>query len=347
MGRATRIVLSRDLFEAEGNFVAPGPGLSLIDDIPGLESDIFAENLPDVTPEQIAGYDMVPCLIPKWTADSLKGNDRLLAVHRFGVGYDMVDVSALNEAGVLLTLTREATRRPMASAILTMLMVLSTRLMTKDRITRAGQWNERGKYHGVGLVGRTLGVIGVGNIGHEVFKLAAPLEMRHLGCDPYITQESVDDVGVQLVDMDTILAESDLISICCPLTAETRHMIDETAFKKMKPSAFFVNMARGPIVDEAALIRALSEGWIEGAGIDVFEQEPTPDDNPLLKMDNVIVTPHALCWTDQVFNTQWDFILGQVDALRHGEAPLGMVNPEVWHSPVFQHKLERFLEETK
>ena len=347
MSRTARLGLTKDLFDAEGKFVIPGAGLNLLHDIPGLEYRAMDEDLREVTAQQIEGFDMVGSLTPKWTANTLKGNDRLLSVHRFGVGYDMVDVPSLTEAGVALTLTRDAVRRPVAAAILADLLALSTRLMTKDRITREGRWNDRGKYHGIGLVGKTLGVIGVGNIGHEVFKLAAPLDMKHLGCDPYITQECVDDVGVTLVDMDTILAEADFLSICCPLNEETRHMVGEAELKKMKPSAFLINMARGPIIDEAALTRALSDGTIQGAGLDVFEQEPTPDDNPILRMDNVMVAPHAMCWTDQLFDMQWRSILDAVNALRRGDMPAGVLNKEVWDSPLFQKKLARFLEETR
>ena len=347
MSRKTRLALTNCLFDAEGKFVIPGPGLKLLDDVPEVECEVFPSHLAEVSPQQIEGFDMVGSLTPKWTANTLKGNDRLLSVHRFGVGYDMVDVPVFTEAGVALTLTRDAVRRPVAASILTFMLALSTRLMAKDRITRAGKWTERGKYHGIGLVGKTLGVIGVGNIGHEVFKLAAPLDMKHLGCDPYITQASVDDVGVQLVDMDTILAEADFLSICCPLNEETRHLIGESELKKMKPSSFLINMARGPIVDEVALTRALTDGTIQGAGLDVFEQEPIPDDNPLLKMDSVIVAPHAMCWMDQMFDLQWTSILADVNALRRGEVPAGLMNKEVWDSPLFQKKLARFLEETR
>jgi len=346
MGRTTRIGLTKDVINAEGDFIAPGPGLKLLDDMPGVEYKVFSESLNEVTPQQIDGCDMVFSLNPRWTAGTLKGNDRLLSVHRFGVGYDMVDVPALTSAGVALCITRDAVRRPVAVAILAFLLALSTRMMVKDRLTREGRWAEKTKHHGVGLVGRTLGVIGVGNIGHEVFKLALPLDMSHLGCDPYIRQESVADVKARLVDMDTILAESDFLTICCPLNEETRHLIGEKELRKMKPSAFLINMARGPVVDEKALTRALTERWIQGAGLDVFEQEPTAVDNPLLRLDNVILAPHSLAWMDQMFTSQWDSILAQMNDLRRGAVPKGLVNPQVWSSPLFQQKLKRLLEST-
>ena len=344
MSRKTRIALTKDVINAEGQFIAPGPGLQLLDNMPDIEYEVFSDMRGEVAPQQIEGYDMVFSLTPRWTAATLKGNDRLLSVHRFGVGYDMIDVPALTEAGVALCITRDAVRRPVAVAILTFLLALSTKLMVKDRLTREGRWDEKTGYHGIGLTGKTLGVIGVGNIGHEVFKLAKPLDMRHIGCDPYIRPESVADVNVELVDMDTILKESDFLSICCPLNEETRHLIGEGQLRKMKPTGFLINMARGPVVDERALTRALTERWIQGAGLDVFEQEPTPASNPLLKLDNVILAPHALAWLDEMFTGQWDSILGQMQDIRRGAVPSGLVNKEVWDSPAFQRKLTRFLQ---
>jgi len=347
MGRKARVGITRDAIDSGGKFIAPGPGLSLLDGMPGVEYRVFPEAFTEVTPEQIEGLDMAFSLTPKWSTATLSGNDRLLSVHRFGVGYDMIDVPALTRAGVALCITRDAVRRPVAACILGFLLALSTKLLLKERLVREGRWNERVRHHGIGLTGKVLGVIGVGNIGHEVFRLAMPLDMKHLGCDPYITQRSVEDANVRLVDMDTILKESDFLSICCPLNDETRHMLGEAELRKMKSSAFLINMARGPIIDEPALVRALSEGWIQGAGIDVFEQEPTPEDNPLLKLDNVILAPHALAWTDQMFDGQWDVILGQLDDIRRGSPPSGMVNPEVWNSALLQRKLTRFLDETR
>lgn len=344
MSEPTRIGLTKDVIDSEGNFIAPGPGLSVLDNLHDVRYEVFPDLLSEVTPQQIEGYDMVFSLTPKWTAGTVMGNDRLLSVHRFGVGYDMVDVPALTEAGVAVCITRDAVRRPVAAAILAFVLALSTRMLFKDRLIREGRWAERAKYHGIGLVDKTLGVIGVGSIGHELFKIARPLEMQHIGCDPYIRPESVSDVNCELVDLDTVLKESDFLSICCPLNEETRHLIGENELRKMRPSSFLINMARGPVVDEKALTRALTERWIQGAGIDVFEQEPTPVDNPLLKLDNVILAPHSLAWLDQMFTGQWDSILGQMEAIRRGAVPSGLLNAEVWDSPLFQRKLRRFLE---
>ena len=337
-----RIGITRDLFDKEGTFIIPGPGLKLLDEVPEVEYRMFQEHLPEITPAQIEGLDMVISLRPKWTQRSLAGNERFLSIHRTGVGYDMIDVPAMTKANVALCITPVAVRRPMAAAILTFILALSTRLLTKDMLTRQGRWAEKARYHGYGLEGKTLGSIGVGNIGHEMFVLARPLGMKHMAYDPYVTPGAVADVDVELVDMDTVLAESDFLNIGCPLNESTHHLVGERELARMKNTAFLINTARGPIVDEAALIRALREGWIRGAGIDAFEQEPTAPDNPLLKMDNVIVTPHALGWTDQMFMGQMNEIVEQVSRIIRGEMPELLVNREVWDRPGFQTKLERF-----
>ncbi|MEE9400057.1 MAG: NAD(P)-dependent oxidoreductase [Dehalococcoidales bacterium] len=344
MGRKARVGITRDMFDRNWKPLTPGPGLKLLDEMPEVEYQRFSELLPEVTPAQVHGFDMVITLKPKWTQNTFAGDDQFLCVHRNGVGYDMVDVPALTKAGVMLCITPAAVRRPVANAILTFILALSTRLLTKDKVIRQGKWGERDKYHGIGLRNKTLGSIGVGNIGHEVFKLVKPFGMKHIACDPYVTQETVTDVDVKLVDMDTVLAESDFLNISCMLNEETHHLVGEKELRKMKKTAFLINTARGPIVDEAALIKALQEGWIQGAGIDVFEQEPTPPDNPLLKMGNVIVTPHALSWTGQTFMDEWSLMLKQISQIIRGEMPEGLVNREVWDMPQFQSKLKKFLE---
>jgi phosphoglycerate dehydrogenase-like enzyme len=345
MSRKARIGITSDFLDNEGAMVGNRPNnISILDRMPDVEYGVFPKFLPEVTSEQIQECDMVMSYIPKWTTRTLAGNEQLLSVHRGGVGYDMVDVPALTEAGVMLCITPRSVRRPVATGIIAFLMALSTRLHTKDRLTREGRWAERADYHGIGLRGKTLGSIGVGNIGHEMFMLARPLGMNHIAYDPYVNNEAVADVDVKLVDMDTVLAESDFLNISCPLNEETRGMIGEKEFHKMKKTAFLINTARGPIINEAALIKALREGWIQGAGIDVFEQEPTPHNNPLLKLDNVIVTPHAICFVDEYFEIMWDQILSQISQIINGEVPENVVNRGVLEKPQFQSKLKKFQE---
>jgi len=348
MGRKARVGFTRDYYDKDGNFILDCPGFRSVEKIEGIEREVFAEMLPEVAPSQIENYDIVVTrTFSRWTERSYVGNDRLLSLHRNGVGYDRVDVPALTQAGVLLCITPDAVRRPVAVAIITFILALSTRLLLKHQLTSEGKWAEVAKNNGYGLIGKTLGSLGVGNIGREMFKLARPFGMRHIAYDPYLKPEEVRDVDVKLVDMDTVLAESDFLNISCPLSEKTRHLIGEKELKKMKPTAFLINTARGPIIDEPVLYRALKERWIRGAALDVFDQEPTPPDNPLLKLDNVIVTAHAMAFTDEFLNSVWEIIAKQILQLMHGEMPDGVVNREVWDQPKFQARLKRFLERNK
>jgi phosphoglycerate dehydrogenase-like enzyme len=348
MSRKARVGFTRDYLDKEGNYIMPGAGLKRLEEMPNVEHAIFPELLPEGTPQLIKGFDIVITrTFTRWTERSFIGNDQLISMHRNGVGYDRIDVPALTKAGVILCITPDAVRRPVAVAIMTFILALSTRLITKHQLTREGQWSEVTKQYGYGLIGKTLGSIGVGNIGHEMFMLAKPFGMKQIAFDPYITQKVVDDVGVKLVDMDTVLAESDFVTINCPLSEKTRHLVGEKELRKMKPTAFLINTARGPIIDEKVLLRALQEKWIRGAALDVFDQEPTPPDNPLFKLDNVIVTAHAMAFTDQFLDSTWNQIFNQISSVTRGEMPKGVVNREVWDKPEFQAKLKKFLKATR
>ena len=186
MDRKVTLGITRDIFDADGNLDIPGPGLELLDELPEIQYRKFDQFLPEVTTEQIEDCDMVISAAASWTERSVSGNDRLIALLYTGVGYDHIDVKALTDAGVLFCFAPDAVRRPMACTIITFILALAMKLMAKDKITRQGRWSEQNDYHGEGLMDKTLGSIGVGNIGHEVFVLAQPFGMRHLGCDPYI-----------------------------------------------------------------------------------------------------------------------------------------------------------------
>ena len=338
------IGITREFFDAEGNLALPGPGLKLFDEMPGFEYRVFSEDLPVVTPGQVRGCDMVISGGTRWERSSFDGMDQLVALLYTGVGYDHLDVDAMTEANVMFCFAPDAVRRPMASIIIAFILSLTLRLISKDRITREGRWEEQNRFRGEGLTGKTLGSIGVGNIGHEMFVLAKPFGMRHLGCDPYITQEAVADVEVELVDMDRLLSESDFVNVSVPLSDQTRHLVGEAELQTMKPTAYLINTSRGPVVDETALIRSLQRGQIRGAGLDVFEQEPVDPNNPLLKMENVVVAPHSLCHTEEYYTRAWSGKLRQAAQIAQGEVPDYVVNREVLDKPELQAKLCKFKE---
>ena len=298
-----RVGLTRDLLTRDGEpSFGKGP-LQLLQEDPRIEWEYLPEAVSEITPDIMSRYDGLYVNSPAVSAASVARDDcRVRIVARHGVGYDSVDVKALSAKGIITTNTPIAIRRPVAVAALTMIFAYAGRLFEKDRLTRANRWNERTSYMGLGLTTRTIGVIGVGGIGRELLALAKPFGWRMLATDPYADPSVATGLGAEQVALEALLEQSDFVVATVLLNDETRHLMNEARFGLMKPSAFFVNMSRGPIADEQALIAALRNRVIAGAGLDVFEQEPVAPDNPLLQMDNVIVTPHSLCWTDECFD---------------------------------------------
>ncbi len=326
-----RVGLTRDLLTPSGDpSFGRGP-LALLDAEPSIDWEFIPESAALITPDIAARYDLLYVNSLPVTRESVSRADRRVRlIARHGVGYDSVDVTAMTEAGVVVTNTPVAIRRPVSVAVLTMLFAFAGRLFAKDRLTRAGRWNERTGHMGLGLTTRTLGVIGVGGIGAELLTLARPFGWRMLAADPYVPAATIAGIGATRMPLDEMLPQCDFVVSVCILNDETRHLMNASRFTLMKREAFFVNLARGPVVDERALIEALRAGTIAGAGLDVFEQEPVDPANPLLSMDNVIVTPHALCWTDECFDAIAREGLGCVAAFARGEAPKSMVNPQAW-----------------
>jgi D-3-phosphoglycerate dehydrogenase len=337
-----RVGLTRDFLKQDGTIGWGDIRLDLLDAAPDLEWEFLAEASRELTPAQIAGYDALIVLGPRVTAASLVEADRLALIARFGVGYDNVDVEACTAQGVLLSITPDSVRRPVATIVLTYLLALSHRLLQKDRLTREGRWGEKLDYMGTGLTGKTVGIIGLGNIGREVVKLAAPLDVTFIAADPHVDPTVAAGLGVELVELETLLTTADFVIVLCALTPETHHLLNAERLSLMKPTAYLINVARGPIVDEAALTAALQQGRIAGAGLDVFEQEPVDPANPILTLDNVIVSPHALCWTDELARRSGASVCEAVLAVAKGQPPQFVVNRETITSPKVQEKLARY-----
>ncbi|UCH49954.1 MAG: dehydrogenase [Betaproteobacteria bacterium] len=329
MAEKFRVGVSPEVVTADGGTVFGDDAMKILED-PAIEWEYLPERVPELTREHAARYDAFCLMTAKVTRDTLSGPDRRLKlVARFGVGYDSVDVPACTEAGVMLTITPEGVRRPVASSVMAYVLALAHRMVLKDQLVRENRWQEKGNFLGMGLTGRTLGVIGVGNIGAEVFRLAQPFDMRLLGCDPNVPQSEVESLGVTMTDMDTLLRESDFVSVNTLLDNTTRGLIGAREFGLMKPSAYFINTSRGPVVVESALIDTMKNRRIAGAAIDVFEQEPLSEDNLLLQMDNVILAPHAICHTDECMQLLGKLAFQAAVGLAHGRKPGHLVNPEV------------------
>ena len=345
MSAPFRVALSGDFRKPDGSPVYPDFDLEPLRRAPGVEFAYLDPTNP-VRSEQLADFDALVLLAHRFTKDSIHPNGRLAVVARFGVGYDTVDVEACTEAGIALCITPDGVRRPVAVSIVTFVLALTGRLMVKDRLTREGEpgYARRGEHMGMGLVGRTLGSIGIGNIGAELFRLLKPFDMELIAYDPYTGTKVAEELGVELVGLEELFRRSDIVSISCPLTAETRHLVNAERLALMKPTAYLINTARGPIVDQKALTKVLQDHRIAGAGLDVLEREPPDRDDPILRLDNVILAPHALCWTDQCFAGNGAADLRAVFDVQHGREPRLVVNRAVLSTPAWKRRMSEFRE---
>jgi D-3-phosphoglycerate dehydrogenase len=302
----------------------------------------MADYSPVYRPDQLAGYDVVISLKPRVTTESLEGVERLTAIGRCGVGYDNIDTAACTERDIAVYIAPDGVRRPVASSILLLVLALSHNLVRKDRLMRQGKWVESLRPLGREPRGRVIGTIGLGNIAREAMRLLRVLEpARMLAFDPYAAAPPPD---IEMVALDTLLRSSDYVLVNCPLNASTRNLVGEAELRMMKPDAVLVNTARGPIVNEPALIRALREGWIRGAALDVFTNEPLEAGSPLRDMDNVVLSSHSVCWTEECYRD-----IGIIDCtgaleVYHGRPPANVVNPAVLDRPGFRAKLARHRE---
>ncbi|MDC0094145.1 hypothetical protein OAI86_07470, partial [Alphaproteobacteria bacterium] len=213
-----------------------------------------------------------------------------------------VDIDAMKEKGIIVTNTPNAVRRPVAVATLTMIFAVAGKLIIKDKLVREGNWNERTNNMGLGLSQKTLGVIGAGSIGTETIKLSKPFFKNILAYDPFLSKQQILEKGALKASLIELSSKSDFIVILCNLDKNTKGMINEEFFLNMKKSAYIFNLSRGPVVNEFHLEKALENKIISGAGLDVTNTEPLSMDSKLLLYKNVIITPHALCWTDECFN---------------------------------------------
>ena len=338
-----RVGISQGIRRADGEMVIPEFDLSPLDDNPLIEC-VCLPDMANLDARTAADLDAVILMLEAVTPKTFEPRGRLTLVARFGVGYDRIDVEACTRNGVALAITPDGVRRPVAVSVITLMLALTSRLMIKDSLARDGAagWARKSQYNGVGLVGRTLGSLGMGNIGAEVFKLAQPFEMRFIAYDPYASSKTAAALGVTLVSLEDLFRQSDVLSVSCPLSENTRGIVDAPMLALMKTTAFLINTARGPIVNQAALTDALQARRIAGAGLDVLEREPPDDNDPMLSLDNVILTPHALCWTDQCMAGNGGADIVAVQSTMRGRAPAHVVNQSVLENAEFRRRLTEY-----
>jgi D-3-phosphoglycerate dehydrogenase len=341
--RTFRVGITSDFLKPDGTLGFGDIGLDMLTAAPGVAHEFLPDCGGVIPPDVADGYDALLVLAPQVTAGTVDGCKRLTLIARFGVGYDNVDVAACTRNDVLLTITPSGVRRPVAVSALTLMLALAHRLFAKDRLTRTGGWHRKLEYMGIGLTGRTLGLVGLGNIGQEILQVTAPLQMRVVAHDPFVSAEAARACGVELLDLESLLRQADFVCICCALTPATHHLLNAERLALMKPTAFLINVARGPIVEQRALTQLLQERRIAGAALDVFEKEPIDANDPLLALDNVILAPHAICWTDELFRGNGQAACQSILEVAGGRVPKDVVNREAALRPGLRQKLAQFL----
>lgn len=274
-------------------------GLKILREVKDFQVDAITDLKPDKLKEIIKDYDaLVVRSATKVTKDIISAAEKLKVIGRAGVGLDNVDLEAATQKGIIVMNTPAGNTISTAEHTMSMILSLSRNIPQANASTKKGEW-KRSKFMGVELYGKILGIVGFGRIGSEVAKRAQAFGMKILAYDPFLSKEIAESLGVEIVELKELLERSDYITVHTPLTDETRHMISDKEFSVMKKGARIVNCARGGIIDEVALVSALKEGRVIGAAVDVFEHEPVPADNELLKSDNVIITPHLGASTEE------------------------------------------------
>ena len=312
-------VHARDLLEPERLELEKVGAEQIV--LPRIEGDELIEQAGDAD-----GIIDVDSPITRRDMEAMKD---LKVVLRTGVGVDVIDVEAATELGVAVVCVPDLWIREVANHAFALLLACNRRLLKLDSIIRSGGWvpvipPPVGSIHN-----ETLGIVGFGRIGRALATRAQAFEMKVIAHDPYLPPEAFEEADVEPVSFDDLLARSDYISVHSPKTDETTHMFSDAAFASMKSTAYLINTSRGPVVDQGALVRALEAGAIAGAGLDVLEKEPPPSDDPLLGMDNVILTPHSSYYSDAAIADLPVRCGQEVARVLTGRRPLNLFNPKV------------------
>jgi len=355
--RAFRVALTGDFLDESGSVAYGDIGLDRLASRPYVSWRFVTELAPrpddpgywsrlyslEVSADHIQGVDGLVVLRPWVTRSTFaSGAAELVVIGRSGAGYDKIDLAACTEHAVAVFNAPLALNHSTASSALLFMLALAKRLPEQERVVRQGRWDRQRAVLGSEIQGRTLGIIGLGHTGGELARLAGPFGMRILAFSPHAEPAAARSLGVHLTSLEEVLAGSDFVSLHCRLTLATRRLIGAAQLALMKPTAYLINVGRGELIDQCALVASLRDRKIAGAGLDVFEVEPLPLDDPLIGLDNVILTPHWSASTSDVWlATGLAMAEGMLRAAR-GELPDNIVNPEVLDQPAFRQKLARF-----
>jgi len=274
--------------------------------------------------------DVVVNRFGRFDAETIGQLDRCRAIVQPSTGYDQIDVEAATKRGIVVMNLPFQCLDEVANHAIAFILTLNRKLSEAQKRVRAGEWNPASLLPIGPITGETFGVLGFGNIARATARRAQAFDLNVIAYDPYVNPSIAKDMNVELVSLDELLRRADYVSCHLPLNAQTHHLMNAERFHQMKPSAIFVNTARGPVVDERGLIEALEKSWIAAAGLDVLEQEPPDPANPLLHMENVIVTPHLAGTSSSTPPRQRRHVIENVVGYLKGEKPNGLLNPAAW-----------------
>lgn len=353
-----KVLYTGDYLDQNGDVVRQDIGLDLLDNLPLIQTGFLLDQKPqpndptfwsrlyslEITPQHVADANGLVVCRPWVKASAFsRGAENLVVIGRAGAGYDKIDLEACTANDVAVFNSPDTLVHSTASAALVFILALAKRLPEHERMARSGCWDRQSEIAGDDLPGQTLGIVGLGRTGAELARLVAPFKMRVVAFSPHADPARAEALGVSLVPgLDELLRASDFISLHCRLEKHTRGLIGEREFKLMKPTAYFINVARGELVEQDDLVRCLRERWIAGAALDVFAEEPLRADDPLVGLDNAILTPHWLPATRQASRATMASIAEGMMLVAAGKIPDHILNPTVLHRPVFRAKLARF-----
>lgn len=312
----------------------PEAGLKMV--LEACEAKVWEDEVPpprDVLMKEIAEVDGLLCLLTdRIDAEVMDAGKKLRVISNYAVGYDNIDIPAATARKLIVGNTPGVLTETTADLAFTLLMASARRIVEGDKYTRAGKWRAWGPtlFLGYDIHHATLGLVGLGRIGSEMAKRAKGFDMKVLYYDAFRREDLEQSLGVQYVDLDTLLRESDFVSLHTPLTEQTRHLIGARELGMMKPTAILINSSRGPVIDQKALYEALRDRKIAHAGLDVFEVEPIAHDDPLLSLDNVTVVPHIASASHATRSKMAVMAATNLLAGLRGELPPNCVNPEAW-----------------
>jgi len=300
-----------------------------------FDTEVWPEYAPppkSVIIEKASKIDALTTLLSdKIDAEVFDAAPNLKIVTQFAVGFDNIDIKEATKRGIYVTNTPGVLTETTADFAWALLMAAARRVVEADKYVRTGKWTvgwHPMMFQGGDVYGATLGIVGLGRIGSSIAKRAKGFDMKVLYHDVIRRPDLEKELGIEYTEIDTLLQTADFVTLNVPLLKETHHLIDEKRLKLMKKTAILINNARGPVVDEKALYNALKEGWIAGAGLDVFEQEPTPASNLLLTLDNVVVAPHISSASFETRSKMAEMVAGNLIAFFDGKAPPNLVNQE-------------------